>query len=168
MPNSPAIRAQEESSGHGITFTKDFPGSVPAYYSVAVRESGEAVYKTEPKDEQPIEFRLPAEVTSELFSLAGKLSEAPDWPLESKRRVANMGEKTIEYRDGAEPFTASFNHTEVPEALALMFLALALRAWLDKARCDERGDSLGAARGVSCQTRHTGSCIHRDLRIRVE
>ena len=118
----PAIRAQEESSGHGITFTKDFPGSVPAYYSVAVRESGEVVYKTEPEDEQPIEFRLPAEVTSELFSLAGKLSEAPDRPLESERRVANMGEKTIEYRDGAEPFTASFNHTEVPEALALLGL----------------------------------------------
>jgi len=33
-----------------------------------------------------------------------------------------MGKKTVEYRNGAERFTASFNHTEVPEALALLGL----------------------------------------------
>ncbi len=121
----PALLAQQEASGpggRGVTFTKDFPGSVPAYYSVTVRESGDAVYKTEPEDAAPVEFRLPAEVTSEIFSLVGKLGGSPEQSLESKRRVANMGKKTVEYRNGAERFTASFNHTEVPEALALLGL----------------------------------------------
>ena len=117
-----ATPAQVDAPGGVVTFTKDFPGSVPPFYSVTVRENGEVVYKTEPKDEQPIEFRLPADVTSEIFSLAGKLGESPDRPLESKRRVANMGKKTVELLEGEERFTGSFNHTEVPEALQLLGL----------------------------------------------
>ena len=117
-----AIPAQVDATGRVVTFAKDFPGSVPAYYSVTVRENGGAVYKTEPEDEQPIEFQLPADVTSEIFSLAGKLGASPNQSLESKRRVANMGKKTVELLEGGEPFTASFNHTEVPEALELLGL----------------------------------------------
>lgn len=117
-----AIAAQADASARVVTFSKDFPGSVPPFYSVTVRENGGAVYKTEPEDEQPIEFQLPADVTSQIFSLAGKLGGSPDQSLESKRRVANMGKKTVELLDGAEHFTASFNHTEVPEALELLGL----------------------------------------------
>ena len=118
----PALAAQNEVSGRAVTLTKDFPGSVPPYFSTTVREDGEAVYKTEPEDERPIEFRLPSDVTSEIFSLASELAESPGRPLESDRRVANMGKKTVELFDGAEPFTASFNHTEIPEAVALLEL----------------------------------------------
>jgi len=112
--------AQTEASGRALTFTKEFPGSVPPYYSVTVQESGEAIYKTEPEDEQPIEFRLAERVASEIFALADKLAGASDQAVESRRRVANMGKKTIAYQGGARHFTASFNHTEVPEALALL------------------------------------------------
>jgi len=117
-----ALPAQVAAVGRVITFTKEFPGSVPPFYSVTVRENGEAVYKTEPEDEQPIEFQVPADVASEIFSLADKLGESPDRPLESERRVANMGKKTVELLAGGEHFTASFNHTEVPEALELLGL----------------------------------------------
>ena len=114
--------AQDNDAGRVVTFTKEFPGSVPPFYSVAVRENGGAVYKTEPEDEQPIEFQLPADVASEIFTLAGKLGESPDRPLESKRRVANMGKKTVELLGAGNPFMTSFNHTEVPEALELLGL----------------------------------------------
>jgi hypothetical protein len=119
-----AAAAQQESpsSATSVVFSKEFPGSVPPYYSVTVRESGEAVYRTDPADEAPIEFRLPAEVASEIFSLARKLAPLEGATLESKRRVANMGRKTLEFRNGGERSAASFNHTEVPEALALVGL----------------------------------------------
>lgn len=119
-----AAAAQEAGSPPGptVVFSKDFPGSVPAYYSVTVQESGEAIYRTDPADDAPIEFRLPSEVAGEIFSLARKLSPFQETTLESKRRVANMGRKTLEYRNGAEHSAASFNHTEVPEALALLGL----------------------------------------------
>ena len=108
--------------GPAVIFTKDFPGSSPAYYSITVRESGETIYRTDPNDEAPVEFRLPSEAASEIFSLARRLSRFQNVTLESNRRVANMGKKTFEYRDGAERSAASFNHTEVPEALALLAL----------------------------------------------
>ena len=117
-----ASAAQGDGTGRVVTFTKEFPGSVPPFYSVTVRENGEAVYKTEPEDEQPIEFQLPADVASEIFTLAGKLGESPERTLESKRRVANMGKKTVELLEGGEQFATSFNHTEVPEALELLGL----------------------------------------------
>lgn len=118
----PAVFAQGENGGRLVTFTKEFPGSVPPYYSVVVRESGAAVYKVEPEDDQPVEFQLPAGVVSQIFELAGKISASPGRSLESKRRVANMGKKTVEVQEGGEPFTVSFNHTEVPEALELLAL----------------------------------------------
>lgn len=119
-----AASAQETGSPSAptVVFLKEFPGSVPPYYSVTVRESGEAVYRTDPADDAPIEFRLPSEVAGEIFSLARKLGPLRGAKLESKRRVANMGRKTLEYGSGEERSTASFNHTEVPEALALVGL----------------------------------------------
>ena len=109
-------------SGPTVIFTKDFPGSSPAYYSITVRETGEAVYRTEPNDEAPVEFRVPSETASEILGLARQLNRFQNVALESNRRVANMGKKTLEYRDGAAPSAASYNHTEVPEALALTAL----------------------------------------------
>lgn len=121
-----AAALQEEGSGPAVIFTKDFPGSTPAYYSVTVREGGEAVFRTDPETdpdaEAPVEFRLPSEASGEIFSLARKLNRFQGLTLESKRRVANMGKKTLGYDDGAEHFASSFNHTEVPEALALLGL----------------------------------------------
>lgn len=108
--------------GPTVIFTKEFRGSSPAYYSITVRENGETIYRTEPNDEAPVEFRLPSEAASEIFTLVRKLSRFQNVTLESNRRVANMGKKTFEYRNGAEHSAASFNHTEIPEALALAAL----------------------------------------------
>lgn len=115
-----AVMAQDGSAGRVVTFTKEFPGSVPPYYSVTVQEDGATVYKVEPEDEQPVEFELPADVVGQVFELAGKLSASPGRALESKRRVANMGKKTVELQQAGQPFTVSFNHTEVPEAVELL------------------------------------------------
>ena len=112
-------QTEAAESGPTVIFTKDFPGSSPAYYSITVRETGEAVYRTDPNDEAPVEFRLPSDAASEIFSLARKINRFQDVALEANRRVANMGKKTLEYRDGAAHSAASYNHTEVPEALAL-------------------------------------------------
>jgi hypothetical protein len=42
--------------------------------------------------------------------------------LESKRRVASMGKKTFVYENGAERYETSFNHTDLPDAVALTTL----------------------------------------------
>ena len=105
-----------------VIFTKEFPNSKPEYFSVTVRENGEVLYRTAPDDDTPLEFRLSADQTKEIFSLAEKINWSPNENLESGRKVASMGKKTLAYQNGAVRNEAMFNHTEVPEALALTTL----------------------------------------------
>ncbi|MBI4459902.1 MAG: hypothetical protein HY648_07570 [Acidobacteria bacterium] len=105
-----------------ISFTKEFPNSEPAYYEVTVRQDGTASYRTAPDDEKPLQFQVPSETAQDIFSLAQKLNRFREAKLESKRRVASLGKKTLAYSNGAEQYAATFNHTEVPEAAALATL----------------------------------------------
>ena len=115
--------AQEASgSTPRITFTKDFPNSSPDYYSVVVQENGSGRYLTSPADDTPLEFQLSDGEVREVFSLAAKLNWFKDRTLESNRRVASMGKKTLSYQKGEEHYESSFNHSEIPEALALTAL----------------------------------------------
>lgn len=114
-----AVAADE---GPCVIFTKDFPNSQPDYFSVTVNENGQTIYRTAPDDNTPLQFTLPPESAGEIFRLAEKLNWFKDGNLESHRRVANMGKKTLQYQKGAEHYQDVFNHTELPEALALATL----------------------------------------------
>jgi hypothetical protein len=116
------VRAQGERAPQpAISFTKEFPGSQPDYYSVTLRENGEAEFRMAPA-EKPVVFQVSAASTEEMFSLARKLSLFQGITIESGRKVAQMGKKTLAYENGSERSAASFNHTENPDALALTSL----------------------------------------------
>jgi len=119
---APSSWAQSESvAAQSITFTKEFPGSQPPYLSLTVRENGEALYRTDP-EEKPVEFQLSAGSAQEIFSLARKLDFFRGAKLESERKVAQMGKKTLAFTNGTDRADVSFNHTENPDALALTSL----------------------------------------------
>jgi hypothetical protein len=81
-----------------LSFTKSFPGSVPAYCSVEVDKTGALRYQESPTDEQPVKAQLqPADIAS-LFALAEKL-EFFKSPIESGLKVANTGKKTFRYEN---------------------------------------------------------------------
>src|SRR5262249_19860273 len=61
----------EDPAGR-VVFTKSFPGSVPAWFSITVERSGDAVYREDPKDELPIKFHLAESDTAQIFDLAAK------------------------------------------------------------------------------------------------
>ena len=91
-----------------IIYSKSFPGSIPPFVLVELSKTGQAIYKETPDDENPVDFRLSPEDTLEIFSLAEKL----DWfkrPLESNLKVANMGQKTFRFEDGAAKHEVKFN-----------------------------------------------------------
>ena len=98
-----------------IIFTKSFPGSVPAYVSIAVDKSGNFEYKEAADDDRPLTSTLSPADTVQLFSLAEQLGFFKS-PLESGLKVANTGKKTFRY----EPETgaasqAVFNYsTQIP------------------------------------------------------
>jgi hypothetical protein len=102
-----------------IFFSKSFPGSVPAYFDVELDESGKAVYREGPDDDQPLRFELSAGETKEIFALAEKL-QFFQRPLESKAKVANMGMKTLRYQTGEIRGEQKFNYSDDPDARTLV------------------------------------------------
>jgi len=115
----PEASAQYESvSQPTITFTKEFPGSYPAYYSISVGEKGDALYRLAP-DEKPVAFQVSQESAEQIFALTRKLNRFLGTALESKLKVAQMGKKTLLFENGDERNQVSYNHTENPDAMAL-------------------------------------------------
>jgi hypothetical protein len=104
-----------------ITFTKDFPGSTPPYFSIVLRRDGQALYRIEP-EEKPTVLQVSAESTDTIFALAGKLDYFRGATLESSRKVARMGTKTYRFENGEDRGEVSYNHTENADALALTAL----------------------------------------------
>ncbi|HYO80207.1 MAG TPA: hypothetical protein VES20_02305 [Bryobacteraceae bacterium] len=101
-----AIAAAAE--GPSVFYSKHFPGSVPAFVSVQVHRTGEAVYKEAPDDPDPVAFKLPQAETDEIFALTDKLDRFRK-QLESGLKVANMGAKTFRYEHGSEKQEVKFN-----------------------------------------------------------
>lgn len=97
-----------------VVFTKSFPGSVPAWFSITVERSGAAVYREDPKDELPLKFQMSEADTAQIFDLAGKLDFFKR-KLESPAKVARMGDKTLHYEKGSDSGETTFNYTEDPD-----------------------------------------------------
>lgn len=105
-----AVCAAEEPPAK-IVFTKSFPGSSPAWFSVTVDQTGAAQYREDPKDDSPLTFQLSSGDTSEIFGLAQKLDYFRR-KLESPAKVARMGDKTLHYEKGGVSGETTFNYTE--------------------------------------------------------
>jgi len=101
-----------------VLYTKSFPGSVPAFVSVELHKTGEAVYKEAPDDENPVEFKMSVEDTNEIFALVDKLDRFKR-PLESNLKVANMGLKTFRFEDGSAKNEVRFNFSLDEDARVL-------------------------------------------------
>jgi len=100
-----------------VSFTKSFPGSVPAYVWIAVDQSGKVLYK-EAADDDPDQFQLETGATAAIFDLAGKLNHFSQ-PLESGLKVANTGMKTFRWQGGEVSHEAKFNYSLDENAKAL-------------------------------------------------
>ena len=94
-------RTGRDEASPRLTFSKSFPGSVPAWEEIVVDKNGAGQYKDDPKDEDPLKFQLTRDEAAQMFSLADKMDHFSH-PLESHLKVANMGMKTFRYEaDGA-------------------------------------------------------------------
>ena len=101
-----------------VTYTKSFPGSIPAYVRIQLDQTGQGEYREAADDDAPLKFQLQESETAEIFALVEKL-ERFRRPLESGLKVANMGKKTFRYEGGAEKNETTFNYTESADGRAL-------------------------------------------------
>jgi hypothetical protein len=105
-----------------LTFVKSFPESVPDYYRVVILQNGEAEYATAADDPQPEKFKLSEDIVKQAFDLADRLNHFKGDPMEIRKKIANMGKKTLTYENGAEHGSQTFNYSERPEAMELVAL----------------------------------------------
>ena len=113
-----------------LSFSKFFKGSVPEFVAITVERNGHAIYQEDKTDDHPLQFQLTSAESQELFSLADKLDHFQR-PLESGLKIANLGEKTFRFEDGAEKHEIQFNYSQDPNAQALL-------DWFEKISESER------------------------------
>lgn len=103
-----------------LTFTKSFPGSVPAYLCLEIERSGAISYKEAVDDAQPVTARLPEADVTALFTMAQTLGYFKA-PLESGLKVAQTGKKTFRYEDeNGKISEVTFNYSTDPAAQQLL------------------------------------------------
>ncbi len=122
------------SASPKVTFTKSFPGSVPAFCSVEVDKTGALRYK-ESATEEPLKAQMEEADVTALFAMAEKLDYFKT-PLESNLKVANTGKKTFRYEsDGGAVTEVVFNYSlnETAKQLLDRFeqIASSERAYID-------------------------------------
>ncbi len=107
------------SAAPELFYSKYFKGSTPEYVAITVEQDGQVTYKEAKDDENPIKIQLDQATVQDMFDLAGKLDHFAH-PLESGLKIANLGEKTFGYEDGAERHEARFNYSQDVNAQALL------------------------------------------------
>lgn len=113
----PALNLSAEEAR--LIFSKSFPHSVPAFVEIAVVPSGAALYRDDPKDDNPpLHFQIGAADAAQMFALAEKLKFFT-LPLESPAKVAFMGMKTFRYESGSTRQEVKFNYTDDPDGALL-------------------------------------------------
>ena len=135
-------RAQAESASKPtISFSLSFPGSDPSHYMIVVSEDGHSSYQSDgklarqdtPGDVEEFNFTLSAATTKQIFDLARK-SHYFEGQIDSKKKVASTGDKTLAYSDGMKSSKAAFNYSSVQSVQELTRIFQGLSSTLEFGR----------------------------------
>jgi hypothetical protein len=104
-----------------VTFRKVFKSSFPEFIEIKVNDDGTATadIRQLSDDPSPESFAIGKPLVDHIFQLASQLHDFNGVNLEVHRKIANLGEKTFEYKNGAEVHNVSFNFTADPTAAQL-------------------------------------------------
>jgi hypothetical protein len=124
LVSSPVAPASQPAEGATITFRKIFKSSYPEFVEIKLNENGSATYDIRQLDEpsSPVAFQVGAPLVQKIFSLAAKLHNFQGMDLEVHRRIANLGEKTLQYERAGETHEVKFNYTLDDSATQLLNL----------------------------------------------
>lgn len=112
--------AQEKAAAEParLFYSREFKGSEPAYFQIALTKDGNTEYREAVDDDLPVKFKLDGNTLGEVFGLAEKLGFF-NHPLEAPVKVAFMGTKTFRYESGAQKAEVKFNYSQEPAAQTL-------------------------------------------------
>jgi hypothetical protein len=117
--------SQPASRAATLTYRHIFKGSSPEFVEIKVREDSDAAtYEIRQLDDEPgaSPFTVDASLRTKIFALAAELNRFAGQDLDVKRKVANLGQKTFRWEQGADVHEASFNYTLNAQANQLMHI----------------------------------------------
>jgi hypothetical protein len=124
-PTPPPAHAQ-------LSYRRIFKSSTPEFIEIVVRDdTNAATFEIRQLDEEPgaLPFEVGAPLREKMFELSAQLNHFQGLDLDVHRRIANLGEKTFRWQQGAESHETKFNYTVNTAAAQLMqiFEGLALQ-----------------------------------------
>jgi hypothetical protein len=117
---APAPRANPD--GAIVTYRRVFKGSSPEFIEVKISDQGKSTYDIRQLDEDadPELLEVGPAVRKRIFDLAAELNHFAIANLDIQKKIANLGQKTFRYENGAEVHETSFNYTLNSPATQLM------------------------------------------------
>ncbi len=117
-----AVPLEAQSAGATISYRKVFKDSTPELVEIRLRDDGAATCDIRQLDDDPDPkpFEVSPAVVARIFELAAELNHFRDADLDVKRRIANLGQKTLGYKRGSETYETTFNYTTNQAATQLM------------------------------------------------
>jgi hypothetical protein len=117
-----ALPAAAQSSGGTLVYRKVFKESSPEFVEIRIRPDGSGTYDirqmSDEADPQPLQIN-PA-MAGKLFELTAELNHFQDVQLDTRRKIANLGQKTFRFERGSEAHEVSFNYTVNSAATQLL------------------------------------------------
>jgi hypothetical protein len=114
--------AGANAAGVTISYRRVFKGSTPELIEIKVNDQGKATSEIRQLDDDPDAepFEVGPAVRKSIFDLAAGLKNFAIGNIDVQKRIANLGEKTLRYENGADVHETKFNYTLNPTATQLM------------------------------------------------
>jgi hypothetical protein len=106
-----------------LSYRRIFKSSSPEFIEIVVYDDTDAsTFEIRQLDEDPgaSPFDVSASLRAQMFDLAAQLKHFQGQDLDVHRRIANLGEKTFRWEQGAEVHETKFNYTLNSAAMQLM------------------------------------------------
>jgi hypothetical protein len=117
----PSAFAQAQAPA-AISFSLDFPQSIPDHYKISVSSDGQATYDStgkltpdsEPGDPFHLDFKISPASCTRIFDLAAKAKYFEGQIDSGKRNLASTGAKVLTYKNGDRSTRAAYNYSPIP------------------------------------------------------
>jgi len=112
----------QQSPPATISFSLDFPQSIPDHYVITVSSDRHATYdstgkltpQSDPGDPFHDEFTASADTCKKIFDLAAKVKYFEGQIDSGNKKLASTGVKVLKYEEGTRKTAATYNYSPIP------------------------------------------------------
>jgi hypothetical protein len=130
--------ARSQPNPGTVSFTLDFPGSVPEHYSIQIDSEGKARYESvtraadsDQADNYEYTFNVSPATREKVFNLSAKSGYFQKDLDAHRKNMAFTGKKTLSYKDGVRTGDSTFNYSANQSVQDLTDLLQGLSATLE-------------------------------------